>query len=243
VTYAHAPEPIELPPVLMELPEGADADGSIVTGTYLNVGLGAETAGVVTKPMPIEPGDPMKRQRRNAAFQIAFIVLSITAGGLLAASSDIPHPAEGVANWAEVATLVAFPVAMLLGAMPKILRRKYVAALKAWVAEVERTAGLRNMLVRIDSIEDPALLAEIRELGESLTQSRHSAMIASGDGHDDLVFTREIFGALSALAHYALHPDPQSQHLAREAVFTFANRVDNYVHTGNPDKALGDLKA
>lgn len=240
MSYQHTPQP--LPPVFLELPEGASAAGDLVTGTYLNVGLSATAAAPLTVPMPVPSGDTEKRARLNTGLQVAFIALSVAAGGFLAASEDIPRPAEGVANWAELAAIASFLLGLILGALPKFLYRKYRKSLRAWVAGVDRTAGARSMLVRLDSIEDTTVRAEVRELGESLAQSSQSIMIASRDRHGSVNVDGELFGALALVANYALHPGPRAQTQAREAVFTFADRADNYVHTGNPDTALGDLK-
>lgn len=242
MTYA-PPPPLELPPVLMDLPEGADDDGDLVTGVYLNVGLSAAAAAPLVAPMPVPSGDTEKRARVNTGLQVASVLLAVASGGFLAASSDIPRPAEGVANWAELVTVAAFVLSLILGAVPKVLGRKYRKTLRAWVDGVERASAARGLALRLDSIENPGLRTEIRELGESLGQSRESIMTASRDRHARVNVDGELFAALAAVANYALHPGPHTQTEAREAVFTFADRADNYVHTGNPDTALGDLKA
>lgn len=241
MTYAPiAPHPMT--PVLLELPEEATPEGALVTATYLNGGLSAADAARLTVPMPVQSGDPAVRARINAGLQIGFIVLAITAGGLLAASEDVPRPAEGSPSWAEVAAVVTFLVAMTLGSLPKLLGRKHKNALRAWVAGVGEAYHLRVMLVPVKAIEGDGHRAEILELAESLAQSRDAIMHARRGACVSHPGEGELLAALGSLARYAHHPAPFEQTRAREAVFTFAEHADNYVHTGNPDTPLGDAR-
>lgn len=217
----------ELPPVFLEIPEDVDGRG---TGTYLNAGLNAAEASRLTAPVPVRPAH---RARAEKALIVGSILLALTTGTVLSI---------GDGAWVDETAAVTFVLAAAMSTAAGLSTRKYRKALEAWTAAFAQATPLRFNVFRLAALSGD-LRTEVLQLGESLAQSREAIMIATRDGHASYPGGEEFLAALDLLARYAHNPKPYEKRRAWEAVYAFAERADNYVHTGSPDTNLGDARA
>lgn len=221
--------PQHLPPVFLEIPESADAEG-VIMGTFLNGGLSAADAARLAVPAPVRPKASVTRARVYKYMVLASILLAITAGGLLAASEDIPRPAPEEANWAEMGVIYAFALSSVLGIIPNLWGRKYRKQAKAWVAGAARTWHLRSMLVNINELPGTGHRSEVMELGGSLVRARAALLNTVGEGQVRADDAWKLGQSLETLARYALSAAPDDQRRAREAVAAFVAQAGNCLH-------------
>lgn len=217
-----------LPPVFLEIPESADA-GGVIMGTFLNGGLSAADGALLTVPAPVRPTASVVRARVYKYMVLASILLAITAGGLLAASRDIPRPSPGEGNWAELGVVFAFALSSVLGVIPNLWGRKYRKQAKAWVARIGQTWHLRSMLVNVTELPEAGHRSEVIELGDALVRARAAVLNRAGEVRVSADHARKLGQTLEILARYALSAAPNDQRLAREAVEAFVAQAGNYV--------------
>lgn len=217
-----------LPPVFLEIPDSADAEG-VIMGTFLNGGLSAADGERLTVPAPVRPKASAVRTRVYKYMVLASILLAITAGALLAASEDIPRPSPGVANWAELGVILAFALSSVLGVIPNRWGRKYRKQAKAWVAGAGQSWHLRSMLVNVNELPDAGHRSEVIELGNALVRARAAVINTAGEGQANADDAAKLGETLEILARYALSAAPHDQRLAREAVEAFVAQAGNGV--------------